>query len=267
MKYRIAIICFFFIVQTYSQNSLKNAKEDISNTYKPTTNSTYSSINENSSTSNSISSSLFYDLTIGLVTGVFVESIFEHKTLSQESKITPYPYLKKTIGDFDYYNTYKGSRILLSDRYLSNDKQQGNYFNTEFQFLKRFSLTADFLFLKEENTFGSPERYKHYTLAANYYRIRTQKFSLWYGIGVRYVEEGVNKYGFSYNIGTRIYIVKPVSFEFLFLGSIVNGKSVNHLYTQLKWHINRMYIMGGYDQIKISSYKFDMFGMGIGIYL
>ena len=279
-------ICLLFVFQTQAQNSLENAKSKVetpsskTNTTKNSTKSYNSSYNKNHNTSKSqeyndgesnafdyFLMEMFYHLTIGLVKVSFVDTPSERETLHFTSNLSNYPYEKDSIGGFDYYDTAKKSRLLISGRYLKNKDLYGNYFKTEYQFAKRISLTADYAQLRQNNTFDAPTRYNHFTMMANYYRARTQRFSLWYGIGARYVGEGIDKFGFAYNFGMRAYIIKPVSIETSFLGSDVNGSSIHHFNTQAKWHINQIYLTAGYDKIKISSSDFHFFGIGLGIYL
>lgn len=160
----------------------------------------------------------------------------------------------------------KKARWHITDRYLMNSDLQGNYFRTELQFAKRFSLMGDITKLVEQNPNVPNTEYTQYTMMANYYRLRGRRWSIWYGIGARYIGEGIDKFGFAYNFGTRIYVTKPLSLETSFIGSDVNGSAVHHFNSHVKWHLNRFYISAGYDKHKISSSDFHMFGTGIGIY-
>lgn len=264
-----------------SQNTLDKAKKSVNS--KKTESRSSTSTKNNTSKRSSYSSgdsdnyvnpfeSMFTDLVVGLTYGLlkvtFIESRYEGKHL--DASITKYPYFENKKGDFNYAidNNYKPSRLLLSNEYIkTNQNIVGNYFKTDLQFGKRFSLEGDFLYFSENNYLNPKTDYLHYTLLLNYYRVRTEKFSLWYGIGTRYAGSGINKFGFAYSFGARYFLSKPFSLETSFKGSRINQSNVNHFNSHLKYHHTNKIFSLGYSTFKIGTEDFGGLSVGLGIYL
>jgi hypothetical protein len=212
---------------------------------------------------------LLFELTIGLTYGILVEFPSDGKNKHSNATLTKYPYFENKKGDFNWDNdaNFKPNRFLLTNQYLKNNTRiQGNYLKGELQFANRFSLAGDFLYLTENNYLHDKSNYKHFSLLVNYYRVRSERFSLWYGLGARYVGDGVNTPGIAYSLGTRLYVAKPISIEASFIGSIINQNSVDHLNTEIKYHIKNYTLSTGYSNFTIGSENFNTLNIGFGIY-
>lgn len=284
---KIGIICFLLLTfKLQAQNTLDKAKESVktdketrSNTDPGTGYNSNSSSNGNANFSrannsdegffDSFLAQLAYQITLGLAKTVFIESPWEEESKSHFSTITKYPYFETSKGDFNYSNdeNYKSARFQLGTEYLStNTHIKGNYTKVDFQFANRFSATADFVYLNENDFNNEKTTYTHVTVLANYYRIRTERMSLWYGLGARMPMSGINKVGFAFTLGTRIFIVKPISVESHFIGSVVHGSNINQFSNKIIYHKQNKFFNAGYSQFKIGSEDFGGFTAGLGIY-
>ena len=271
----------FFLLSIYcnAQNTLDKAKKSV----KSNKTEQSSSSSSKSKTSNNSSYSLFDDedtslqeffgqlilvMTYETFKAIFIASPWEGAHIN--SKITKHPYYQSKKGDFNYLDNdnFKLNRFLISNDYFkSNRRIQGNYFKTEFQFAKRLSLETDFLYLSENDFLRSKTNYLHYSLLLNYYRVRTEKFSLWYGLGLRYAGSGINDSGLAYSFGFRSFIAKPFSIETSFKGSRINQSNINHFNSQFKYHRKNKVFSIGYTHFKFGSENFDGISAGLGIFL
>lgn len=280
MTKKLALLLFLFTICSHSQNTLDKAKKSVnsskseqsssssSKNSKPTNRSALSSNDNEGNIFESLLSEIFVSLVYGTIKSTFIASPWEGK--HYDSWLSKYPYYEQKKGGFNYdeNENYKLSRFLISNAYIkTNERIQGNYFKTEFQFARRFSLEGDFLYLSENNFVDSKTNYLHYTLLANYYRIKSEKFSLWYGLGVRYTGSGIHKTGVAYAIGFRSYITKPFSIETSFKGARINNTNINHFNSQLNYHYLNKNFSLGYTNFKIGSEDFGGLSVGIGIYL
>ena len=211
----------------------------------------------------------FLKLTVGAVYGILVEFPTDPKSKHSNSSLTKYPYFENKKGGFNWDNddNFKPARLFISNQYLKNNTRiQGNYLKGEIQFSSRFSFVSDYLFLKENNYFNATTDYTHLSFLLNYYRVRSERFSLWYGLGARYFGSGINDVGFSYSLGTRLYIVKPISIEASYIGSIINQSPVDHFNTDVKYHIKNYTLSTGLSSFTIGSENFNTLNIGLGIY-
>jgi hypothetical protein len=283
IKKLLFTLFLLFSIVSNAQNTLDRAKNSVNSKKSESQSSTSTKSSTSTSKRSSYSSedsdnyvnpfeSMFTDLVIGLTYGLIkttlVESRYEGKHLT--ASITKYPYFENKKGDFNYEidDNYKPSRLLLSNEYIkTNQNIIGNYFKTDLQFGNRFGLVGDFLYFSENNYLHPKTNYLHYTLLVNYYRVRTEKFSLWYGIGTRYAGSGINKFGFAYAVGTRYFVAKPFSLEMSFKGSRINQSNVNHFNSHLKYHHKNKFFSLGYSAFKIGTEDFGGITVGLGIYL
>ena len=75
---------------------------------------------------------------------------------------------------------------------------------------------------------------------ANYYRFREKYFTGWWGLGVSYVGNEVNSYGFTYALGIEVYPLKPVSFHLSWKESFINENSIGEFKSQVKYHFKKL---------------------------
>jgi len=274
-KLLFGLILVFPLILT-SQNTLEKAKSSLKSS---NSNSGETTVESSSNTSddynplfpelNEFMGRIFLELTFGVVYAVFVEFPSDGKNKHAHATLTKHPYFENKKGDFNWDNdtNFKPNRFFLTNQYIKNKARiQGNYLKGELQFANRFGMTGDFLYLSENDYLYDKSKYKHFSLLVNYYRVRSEKFSLWYGLGARYVANGVHAAGIAYSLGTRLYVAKPISIEASFIGSIINKSSVDHLNTEIKYHTKNYTLSTGYSNFTIGSENFNAINIGFGIY-
>ncbi|MGB2273720.1 MAG: hypothetical protein ACPH2K_05035, partial [Flavicella sp.] len=269
---------FLITTASFGQNKLQSAKESISKSSPRSQGgkrgSSDSKSNRNYDRYDSYQTSfasnfiedILYQVTWGMVRGMLFEAYGERMSRHSKAGLTTYPYAERQQGDFDFYNTEKTARFAIENNYLTSSTIKGNYLKGELNFAKRISLTGDFLYMNEKLFRGGKTNYRQYTVMANYYRIRTPKISVWYGLGARYVGEEVDTYGFAYNFGMRLFLKKPLSFETVFTGSVIDVNPVNQFDAKLKWHRNKLFLTTGYNHVNINGTHFNQLSLGLGTY-
>jgi hypothetical protein len=280
LKTSLFSLFLFFSLTLHSQSKLKSAKENINTTKTKTSSKTSfrkSTPGFPSRMHAANDPSVFrffaeitYKMTLGVLYFTFIESPWELTSKHSKSVLTPYPYSADHLGEFAYEPSRKDKtfRLQISSEYLSNQNRiKGTYSKIDIQFAKRFGLTADCVSLSENIPILShTDEYAHSTFLVNYYRIRTEKMSLWYGMGLRYAMNGIHKAGFAYSLGTRIFIKKPLSLESHLTGSKINGSSINQFGNKVKYHFKQSYFSLGWNLWTLGSEKIGTFATGLGIY-
>ena len=270
------IIVFFFIGMTgYGQGKIKKAEESLKKEKKSATASEKTSKNSNNDT---YSEDNFFVETIGhlfvnafLYTSfyAFIESPFEHEHKASKSTITKYPFLNSDKGNYSY-EWYEGSgifRLTIENRYIfENSKVNGNHFNLDMRFLKRLGLEVDYLQLWEDNPNFGKNTLAIYSVLAKYYRVRTERFDLWWGLGASYVNGEVNELGFTYGVGAEAFLVKPISVSSNFNQTLINNETVNKFGGLLNYHMKQYKVSGGYERIKIGSQRFSTMALGVDFF-
>lgn len=279
--YAIRVFFLFFLLSTtsFGQGKLQSAKESISKSSSHSQGSKRGSSDSRGSSRSydnydagqssiftDFVGEFFYQVTVGMLRGILFDTYGERVSQHSKAGLTDYPYAANQQGDFDFYKTDKTARFSIENSYLTSSSIQGNHLRGELNLAKRISLTGDFLYLNEELFRGGKTNYKQFTAMANYYRVRTPKVSLWYGLGARYVGEEIATYGFAYNVGLRLFLKKPLSFETVFTGSLINNNPVNQFDAKLKWHRNKLFLTTGYNHVNINGAHFNQLALGLGTY-
>ena len=277
---RIIFLALLLATASYGQSKLQDAKESLTKSNTSSQSSKRGSSRGSRSERNYDNydtgqasmftyfvEDLLYQVTLGMIRAALIDTYGERISQHSKAGLTAYPYAAKQQGDFDFLNTAKTTRFSLENSYLTSSSIKGNYLKGEFNFAKRISLTGDFMYLNEQLFRGGKTNYKHYTMMVNYYRVRTPKVSLWYGLGARYVGEEVATYGFAYNLGLRLFLKKPLSFETVFAGAVINSNPVNQFDAKLKWHRNKLFLTTGFNHSNINGVHFNQLSLGIGAYL
>jgi hypothetical protein len=199
--------------------------------------------------------------------GVAFETPMEFNSRMHDAEIAHYPFEKGHQGNFIYTDStnYMSIRFDIRNNFvIENNSLYGNNFAANFRFLKRFALDVDHVYLTEKVAEGK-DFFSMYSSLLKYYRIRTQRFDAWYGLGAVYVASGVNTFGFGAGFGAEWFVVKPISLDFSHKWGYINENTVNKTKLLLKYHIKNYHISSGYEQFKIGVSKIDAFSIGIGL--
>lgn len=268
------LVAFLFaiIFNSYSQTRLSQAKNDLKKT-----NSSSRSASSSDDDDDDVDYSLLIELAepvirvFGFVTyGLLVESQWERDSDMHYARFTPYPYALENYGDYIYnppedLEGITPVRVSINNSLVRADsKLFGNHLNAQLRFGKRFSLDAGYLQLFEESPFGT-ESFSLFNATLNYYRVRTPNFMLWYGPGVTYIGNEVNRFGFTLNAGAEWFVAKPISLYANYKHAFLGSGSVDIFESRLKYHLNRYNISGGYERYQLGSVGLSNFAVGVGV--
>lgn len=270
----------FLIIGSISLHSFsQEGKLDKGKQSLKTTNSSSSTSKNSSKTSNSSTSdtSLFDDdvnpflqifgyIFAYTAYGVLIESPFEKEGRMHSAEISNYAYQENHYGNFIYTDStnYNITRFDISNNFvIENRNLYGNNFGLNFKFLKRFALDVDYLYLTE-NVNGTNDSFSLYAALLKYYRIRTQRFEAWFGLGIMRVGSDVDKNGFGLGFGAELFVAKPISIDFGHKWTNINQQEVNKTKVLLKYHLKNYQISSGYEHFKIGVSKINAFSFGVG---
>lgn len=267
------LILLFISFSSYGQSKIKKAEESL----KKETNSSKTSKSKfddskNNTSENDLLTEVIGGFFIQIFTytayGIAIESPFEMENKSSNAFITKYPYLNSNKGNYSY-DWDEGSEIFkttISNRYIfENSRINGNHLNLNMRFFKRVGLEIDYLQLWENNPNFGKDNLAIYKAMVKYYRVRTERFDLWWGLGASYIDGEVNELGFTYGLGAELFFAKPLSLEVNFNQTLVNSETVNQFNGLLNYHLKQYKFSGGYAHLKIGSQKFSTMSLGLGV--
>lgn len=264
-------LILFISLNTVAQTRLARAKDDLK---KSSSSSSISS--SNSDDDDDIDYSFLIELAeplvrvVGFISyGILVESEWELESNMHFARFTPYPYAFGNYGDYIYdepraIDGITPARVTISNNFVRADsKLWGNHLNGQLRFEKRFSIDAGYLQLFEQGPFGT-ESFSLFNFTANYYRIRTPNFMLWYGPGITYVGNEVDQFGFTLNGGAEWFLGKPISLYANYKHAFLGSDSVGILESRLKYHLKRYHLSGGFERYRLGSVFISNVAFGVG---
>ncbi len=197
-----------------------------------------------------------------------IESPAEVENINSQAPITKYPYYNTSKGNYtyDYDENYSTFRTEFASRYVSESNAlKGMNLSLDMRFAKRVGVELGYRQLWEKNSNLGNDNLALYNLLLKYFRVRTEKFELWWGIGTTYVAGNVNQFGFTYGVGSELFFAKPLSMEINFDQTLINSETVNKFNALLNYHIKQYKVIGGYDHLKIGTQKFSSVTLGVGV--
>jgi hypothetical protein len=266
-----AFICF----QNFSQDGkLGKAKESLKTTKSSGSVGTNSAKRANSSSTkrnndasgieNPFAKIICY-VAAYTVYGAVFESPWEMKGRMSTAEISNYPYKEAKYGNFVYTDAtnYKIARFDVYNHFLIESKNvYGNDFGVDFRFLKRFALEINYTTFSEKIN-GNRDAFNMFSTLLKYYRIRTQRFDAWFGLGFRRIFNDVKETRFLVGFGGEIFIVKPISLEASHKWATVNSQSVRNTKLLLKYNIHNYRIATGYEHYKLGVSTISAFSIGL----
>ena len=268
-------IIFFIGFTTYGQSKIKKAEESLKQKEKINKNLTFSygdSENDNDSEGDFLTEVIggfFVQIFVYTVYAVAIESPFETNNKASKAYLNKAPYYTAKKGNYTYgWNENTPIfRSEFSGRYIfENSRLKGAHLNLDMRFLKRLGLEVDYLQLWENNPNFGTDNLAIYTALAKYYRVRTEKFDAWWGLGTSYVDGTVNQFGFSYGLGAELFFAKPLSLELNFNQTLMNNETINKFTGLLNYYETRYKFSGGYEHLKIGNQKFSTLTLGVGVF-
>ncbi|AXG68004.1 hypothetical protein KORDIASMS9_00188 [Kordia sp. SMS9] len=258
------LVCCFVISASHAQGKLNRAKNDLSGT------SSSSSSNSNSNRSTNNNDDDWGD-GVGFFDGVFIEIAY-HATIGiffgeMESRyFYEYPYSDGSHGEYAYGDEdesipLKRSQFIVSNTFFTSGKEfYGNDIKLNFRFVPLVGIEANHLHFFEDrpkNNLGAT------SVMINYYRVREQYVTAFWGVGATHVGNGVDETGFAYQVGVEVFLKKPYSLSALWKQSLINDSSIDEFKLHARYHLKRLSIHGGYNHYQLGSVSINALGFGV----
>lgn len=194
---------------------------------------------------------------------------------AQQTDLNIYPYYQLNAGEYMVLTPAKKDSLTPPKEYnykLSDLKANLNYFaggsvngvqaKVDFRMFYILGLEGSYNYFYED-VMNETVNLDVASLMLNYYRVRTQYVTGWWGMGATYVGSGVDTFGFAYNLGFDVFPVDPFSFRLLWKQSFIASDSVDEFQLQGKYHLKRTSLYAGWHYNNIGGV--DMGGFAVGI--
>lgn len=198
---------------------------------------------------------------------IFIQSHLEEKGNHVYMDLTHHPYSDNQQGDYiykpEFYNT---TRLDFSNQFLfDGNRIFGNNLNAKLRFAQRASLEYNQTYLNESVNGKSYQFFMH-DLTANYYRVRTESFTLHYGLGATYVHSGVNKAYLTYKTGMEYFFNKPISVDFEHRGTMGESSGIYQTNFSINFYKKYYALKAGMNLYRIGGVNYTMVGLGGKLY-
>lgn len=184
------------------------------------------------------------------------------------SYFSDYPYQSPNVGLYALSEqTNKRFSMKLFGNYFYNSPDlQGFDFRARICPLPFLGVAFDFTNLTEDLD-SKQDNIQIYNIFINYYRGRSQRLALWWGLGVKGIAGDKTRLGPAFNLGAEIYPIKPISLHVNYNIGSVNERAVGELLLHLNCHIQRSILFIGYHRYSVGSAILDGGIVGVGVYL
>ena len=217
------LLFFLFYGMTYGQGTLKEAKERLDS--PPITSSGSEEHHTSTDGSYQIHSAwdditflpMLLDLTFILGYNLLVESSYERYGRMRTAELNPYPYYKGK-GDYTYEKQIIENFTLFRAS-VNNEVSMGmhifqNNLQGKVRMGSRFGATLSYRHFWEKQRGVPAEHLDFVSLTAQYFRIRSQRMSLSWGLGAGYIGNGINQFGFSMTQDAEVFVYRPISLAY-----------------------------------------------------
>ncbi|EDP97667.1 hypothetical protein U8527_04940 [Kordia algicida OT-1] len=262
MKSKITFaVAFLLFTYNFSQaqGKLNRAKEDLSG----------SSSNSNSSSRSSWSDDADGNDGIGYFDSVFVEIAYQATLGILFGEMQPryffeYPYSDGLHGEYAFPGEdvpLKRSQLIISNTFFASGKEfYGNDLKLNFRFIPIFGVEASHLHFFEQDP---KVELGVSSFMLNYYRVREQNVTAYWGVGITHVGNGVDDTGFAYQVGVDVYLNKPISLGASWKQSLINDSSIDEFKLLARYHMKRLSLHGGFHNYKLGSVSINAMGFGV----
>ncbi len=180
-------------------------------------------------------------------------------------RYSDYPYAIPNEGLFSS-QVGKSFSLKLTSHYFRHNSNL-----TGFGFRGRIAPTSylcfDFYYTNLLEKLDTRNDHLHfYDLIINYYRVRMENWTLWFGLGLKGFKGDDTHNGMEFNAGTEIYPFRPFSLHFNYSIGSIEETGVSELLIKLNFHVNRGKLFVGYQRFATGSVTIDGFIGGIGVY-
>lgn len=254
----IIILLMSTMTVTFAQGKLDKAKEGLS---KSSSQESFSNSDDGNSNTHSGGN--------GILEGLVIEALYfvTYNTFIGEIQpraFYPHPYAYGQHGEYhnlEMESYGKKSKLMISNTVAVRSDMYGNDLKLNYRFIPVLGLEANHLHFFD-NTVENIELGIS-SIMLNYYRIRENRVTGFWGLGATYVGSDVNTTGFSYNLGLDIYVSNPVSLGLFWKKSFINESSINEFRALGRYHINRFAIHGGFIHYNLGGEQFPSAALGI----
>jgi hypothetical protein len=201
---------------------------------------------------------------------VFIGPPGEYAPIDREffarSSFAEYPYATRDVGLYSNW-TSKHYAASLSGHYFYNNRDlQGYSFRSRLYPASFLGVELRFTDLIEDLP-AKGDHLQTYDVLVNYHRVREQRWTLWWGLGMKGLKGDKNHKGMALNLGTEIYLLQPISLSVNYnVGLFSDINAVKESRYQLSWHIKRNNVYIGYHRFSTGSTVLDGVIAGIGVY-
>lgn len=251
---RFFLLLFFFTSTiTFAQGRLDIAKKDMSSSSSSSSSSSTSSTRTSSSDDDS-DLGFFGELIYQMTLGVFIGD-------AEMRGLNRYPYYNG-YGEYVWDTEQRRSRLRLGGNYVLNKHVRSYELHANYRIIPLIGIDVSQYHFAEPVR-GEKDFLNTTSIMLNYYRVREQSISAWWGLGGTYVGNGVDTWGLTYSLGMELYVSKPVSFHASFKQSRINESKIDILKFQAKYHLKRTALFLGYQHNVLGSVTIGGLSMGI----
>ncbi|MEM6685661.1 MAG: hypothetical protein AAF617_07730 [Bacteroidota bacterium] len=253
------VLCCFVCSVSLAQGKLNRAKSDLSNKSSSSSSSSSSSWNDSDDWGDGAG---FFD-------GVFIEIAYQATIGIFFGNMEPryfyeYPYSDGSHGEYAFGDEdvpLKRSQLTISNTFFASGKEfYGNDIKLNFRFVPLVGVEVNHLHFFEDrpkNNLGAT------SLMVNFYRVREQYVTAYWGVGVTHIGNGVDDTGFTYQVGVDVFLKKPYSISTLWKQSLINDTTVDEFKLHVRRHLKRFSVHGGFNHYKLGSVNINSFGLGV----
>ncbi|MCH2194020.1 hypothetical protein [Kordia sp.] len=255
------LVCYFVLSVSHAQGKLNRAKDDLSGSS--------SSTSSNSRSWNDDDDDWGDDDGFNFFEGVFFEIAY-HATIGiligdgEKRYFHKYPYSHGSHGEYAYPEDnvpMKTGQLILSNTFFTSGKQfYGNDVKLNYRFVPLAGIEVNHLHFFEENP---KSELGVSSFMFNYYRVREQYVTAFWGVGATHVGNGVDETGFTYQVGVDVYLHQPISITALWKQSFINDSTIDELKLNARYHLKRFSVHGGYNRYKLGSVRINALSFGV----
>ena len=271
---KVLFVVFLFVIglantNCYSQGRLGDVKGDIKKEKpKRSSNSGSNGSKSRGSTNNSSDNSGFaYLVAESLVklTGYAIYYVGYKLPIGEveSRKFFDYPYANGSHGEYSHSFVDlkdKKSNLTFSNTLSMHDKNLfANKASLNYRFIRALGVEASYLQFYETDPL---EDLNMTSGMLNFYRIREENVTGFWGIGLTHVGSDVQRLGFAYNMGLDVYWGSPISTELYWKQSFINKTALNEFKLMVNYHINKSAISLGLVNHNLAGHNFAMLGAG-----
>ncbi len=179
-----------------------------------------------------------------------------------------HPYEDEKSGNYHRnpaFDPLLSRRELFLNYHIEGNDIYGGNLEFRYRVVKSFFAEVSYA-LYLEPIDGETDALHFYNISANYDRIRFTNWNLWWGVGLMGVNRTKNQTGFSFQVGTEIYPVKPIGISGYFRIAQIGETTTSMAQFRLNLHVRRFVPYTGFQQLQIGGISIRSFILGGGIY-